>query len=280
VKKVVQLSADLPSVCRLGLATRGNTHLETSAVEYAIERGVNYLNWCGKPDGMSRAIAGLGARRKDAVVAVQFQARGAEKAKREFDWLLNQLATDYIDIATLYYVEAEDEWREIIAPGGAWKALAERKRAGALRMIGLTSHQRKLAAAWAALRAPGHEAGRYLDMLMIRYNAAHRGAEEDVFPLTAKLGTPVVTFTGLRWRALPRSTPEDPPGFSPPSAAEFYRFCLSNPAVSVALTAPDNRAELEESLTLLDDWRALTAQEDKALRDHGDRVRQNAGEFW
>jgi hypothetical protein len=50
--------------------------------------------------------------------------------------------------------------------------------------------------------------------------------------------------------------------------------------VSVALTAPDNRAELEENLTLLDDWRALTAQEDKALRDHGDRVRTHAGEFW
>jgi predicted aldo/keto reductase-like oxidoreductase len=280
VKKAVQLSAGLPSVCRLGLATRGNTHLETSAVEYAIERGVNYLNWCGKPDGMSRVIAGLGARRKDVVAAVQFQARGAEKAKREFDWLLDQLSTDYIDIATLYYVEAEDEWRQIVAPGGAWEALAERKQAGTLRMIGLTSHQRKLAAAWGALRAPGHEAGRYLDMLMIRYNAAHRGAEEDVFPLTAKLGTPVVTFTGLRWRALPRSTPDDPAGFSPPSAAQFYRFCLSNPAVSVALTAPDNRAELEENLTLLDDWRALTAQEDEALRNHGDRVRKHAGEFW
>ena len=280
MKKVVQLSADLPSVCRLGLATRGNTHLETNAVEYVIERGLNYLNWCGTPDGMSRAIAGLGARRKDVVVAVQFQARGAEKAKREFDWLLNQLATDYIDIATLYYVEAEEEWQEIVAPGGAWEVLVERKQAGALRMIGLTSHQGKLAAQWAALRAPGPEAGRYLDMLMIRYNAAHRGAEDDVFPLTAKLGTPVVTFTGLRWRALPRSTPDDPPGFSPPSAAQFYRFCLSNPAVSVALTAPDNRAELEENLALLDEWRALTGQEDKALRDHGDRVRKHAGEFW
>jgi predicted aldo/keto reductase-like oxidoreductase len=280
VKKTVQLSADLPSVCRLGLATRGNTHLETSAVEYAIERGVNYLNWCGKPDGMSRAIAGLGARRKDVLVAVQFQARGAEKAKREFDWLLEQLSTDYIDIATLYYVEAEEEWREIVAPGGAWEVLAERKRTGALRMIGLTSHQRKLAAAWAVLCATRHEAGRYLDMLMIRYNAAHRGAEEDVFPVTAKLGTPVVTFTGLRWSALPRSTPDDPPGFSPPPAAEFYRFCLSNPAVSVALSAPDKRAELEENLTLLDDWSALTAQEAKALRDHGDRVRKHAGEFW
>ena len=39
-------------------------------------------------------------------------------------------------------------------------------------------------------------------MLMIRYNAAHRGAESDVFPVTDALGTPVVTFTGLRWKDL------------------------------------------------------------------------------
>jgi predicted aldo/keto reductase-like oxidoreductase len=283
VRKTSHLGANLPDVCRLGLASRGNTHLTAAGVEYAIERGLNYLNWCGKPDGMSEAIAQLGAQRKNVVVAVQFQARTAEKAKREVARLLKELRTDYLDIATLYYVESEAEWQEIITEGGAWQALADAKQAGTLRMIGLTSHQRELAAGWAEqpmIGRSGAPTQRYLDMLMIRYNAAHRGAEEDVFPVIAKLGTPVVTFTGLRWRALPRSTPDDPPGFSPPSAAQFYRFCLSNPAVSVALTAPDNRAELEENLTLLDSWRALTPQEDKALRDHGDHVRKHAGEFW
>jgi len=40
-------------VCRLGLATRGNTHLASQDVAHAIDRGINYLNWCGHPDGMS-----------------------------------------------------------------------------------------------------------------------------------------------------------------------------------------------------------------------------------
>ena len=292
MRKTSHLGAGLPEVCRLGLATRGNTHLTASDVEHAIERGLNYLNWCGKPDGMSEVIARLGARRKNVVIAVQFQARTAEKSKREFARLLKELRTDYLDIATLYYVESEDEWREIISEGGARDALAREKEAGTLRMIGLTSHQRELAAGWAEQPIAGQsgsiimpQAGssqtqRYLDMLMIRYNAAHRSAERDVFPVAQRLRTPVVTFTGLRWRALLQSTPDDPPGFSPPSAADCYRFCLSNPAVSVALTAPDNRADLEANLALLTDWRPLDAASRDAIRDHGDRVRQHAGKFW
>ena len=42
------------------------------------------------------------------------------------------------------------------------------------------------------------------------YNAAHRGAETDVFPVTAALGMPVVAYTALRWGALMRPTREDP----------------------------------------------------------------------
>jgi aryl-alcohol dehydrogenase-like predicted oxidoreductase len=116
-------------------------------------------------------------------------------------------------------------------------------------------------------------------MLMIRYNAAHRGAEKDVFPATDRLKIPVVTFTALRWGALLEPTPEDPPGFHPPSALDCYRFVLSNPSVAVALTAPGDREELQENLTLLSDWRGMTPDEEGAMRAHGDRVYRNAGAF-
>jgi aryl-alcohol dehydrogenase-like predicted oxidoreductase len=248
------------------------------------------------------------------VVAVQFQARTARAAEREFSRILKQLGTDWLDIATLYYVESEEEWRQIIAPGGVWDVLAKFQSDGALRMIGLTSHHRRLAAGWALQPAgeadgwpkvdsagggpPGAterrlngrdapagpeaaEAGRYrLDMLMIRYNAAHRGAEQDIFPTTVGRSMPVVTYTGLRWRALLAPTPDDPPGFRPPSAADCYRFCLAHPAVSVALMAPGNRSQLEENLRLLEDWRAPEPVESEAMIAHGDRVHRHASEFW
>ncbi len=279
MRETTLLKDGLPAVCRLGLATRGNTHLRPEDVEHAIDRGVNYLNWCGKPDGLSKTIAGLGLRRKDVVVAAQFKASGAVEAAKEFDWILKQLRSDYLDIATLYYVESESEWEDTIAPQGAWQTLARLKQEGALRMIGLTSHQRKPAAGWAQAVDPQTGENR-LDLLMIRYNAAHRGAEDDVFPVTGKLRMPVVTFTGLRWKDLLGATADDPPGFTPPTAPDCYRFCLANESVAVALMAPGNRPELEQDLALLDDWAPPDRAATESIRAHGDRVRKNAREFW
>jgi predicted aldo/keto reductase-like oxidoreductase len=272
MERTVSLGTGLPDVCRLGLATRGNTHLKVEDVEWAVERGINYLNWCGHPDGLSCAIARMGGARKRLVVAAQFEARSARDAEREFASVLDQLRTDYMDVLTLYYVESESEWEEIIAPDGAWHYLVEQKRRGRLKLIGLTSHQRLLTAGW----VQSHK----LDLLMIRYNAAHRGAERDIFPVAQKERIPVVTFTGLRWKALLAHTPEDPAGFVPPSAVEFYRFCLANAAVAVALAAPGNRSELEENLALLDDWRGPDALAIENVSAHGERVRKRAGAFW
>ncbi len=273
MQRTVSLAPGMPEVCRLGLATRGNTHLKAEDVEHAIERGVNYLNWCGHADGLSRAVARLGQeRRSRIVVAAQFEARSARDAEREFASMLGELKTSYIDVLTLYYVESQNEWDEITAPGGAWEYLAEQKRQGRLKLIGLTSHQRPLAARWA-------QTGK-LDLLMIRYNAAHRGAERDVFPVAHERRIPIVTFTGLRWKALLAGTPEDPHGFTPPSAFECYRFCLTNPGVAVTLMAPGNRSELDQDLELMDGWHAQEDAARESLVAHGERVRRTTGEFW
>jgi aryl-alcohol dehydrogenase-like predicted oxidoreductase len=118
-----------------------------------------------------------------------------------------------------------------------------------------------------------------LDLLMLRYNAAHRGAETEVLPAATALGLPVVAYTCLRWGALLRGTPADPPGLVVPRAPAWYRFALQHPAVTVALMAPADRAELEEDLTVLEASGPLGAAEYEALAAHGRRVRQHAGRF-
>jgi predicted aldo/keto reductase-like oxidoreductase len=193
---------------------------------------------------MSRAVAGLGPRRRHVVVSVQFEARTAAEAEEELPRILRELHTDYVDVLTFYYVEAPEEWQQIIGPGGALGYCAAARQAGRVRMLGLTSHQRRLAADTAR--------SGLLDMLMIRYNAAHRGPETDVFPTTDSLRLPVVTYTSLRWGALLQPTRDDPPDFAPVPAPAWYRFVLQSPSVTVALMAPESRAELEEDLNVLD----------------------------
>ena len=262
---------------RLGVATRGNTTLAVDDVHYAIERGVRYFNWCGRPDGLSRAVAEIGARRPELVLATQLKARSADAAERELDRILAETRSERLGVGTFYYVESEQEWREIVKPGGAWDAFARRRKQGQLALLGITTHQRSLAASWAAELAP--DGSPRLDLLMVRYNAAHVGAERDVFPVASLLGVPVVTFTALRWRDLLEPTPADPPGFRPPTAAECYRFCLGHPGVSVVLAAPNGRVELEEDLASLDSVAILEESRERAIREHGQRVRAYRREF-
>ncbi|HYT95548.1 MAG TPA: aldo/keto reductase [Gemmataceae bacterium] len=261
----------LGPVCRLGLATRGSGNLDTADVWHALERGVNFLNWCGHLDALSRTVAELGPRRREVVVCVQFEARTADDAKRELEQILLELGTDYVDVLTFYYVEEVAEWRQIIGPGGALEACRAAREAGQVRLLGLTSHQRPLAAETAR--------SGLLDMLMIRYNAAHRGAEKEVFPVTAALGMPVVTYTALRWGALLRPTPDDPPSFGVPHAPAWYRFVLQDPAATVVLMAPESRAELQEDLAVLEAASPLSEEEYQRLAAHGQRVRRSAGSF-
>ncbi len=43
-----------------------------------------------------------------------------------------------------------------------------------------------------------------LDLLMIRYNAKHTGAEEGIFPHLQKRNPAIVSYTALAWRQLIR----------------------------------------------------------------------------
>ncbi len=265
-------------VCRLGLASRGDrAGLAPDDVLHAIDRGVNFLNWPGEADGprgadaFSDTIAALGPRRESIVVCVQFGARTAADAAKELRSILALLGTEYIDALTFYYVERSAEWRTLTAPGGALSYCQAAKRDGIIRSLGVTSHQRALAAEMARTGL--------LDALMIRYNAAHRGAEREVFPVTDAIGMPVIAYTGLRWGALLQPTPDDPPEFHIPRAPDWYRFVLQSASVAVALAAPSNRAELEVDLELLQASGPLGAADYAALAEHGERVRRHAGQF-
>jgi aryl-alcohol dehydrogenase-like predicted oxidoreductase len=264
-------------VCRLGLASYGGSAITPEDVLYSLGRGVNFLNWAGLAEGPSggdaftAAVASLGPARSSVVVCAQFGARGAANAAEELRSALAALGTDYIDVLTLYYVERPEEWEEVTSPAGALPYLQDARRDGVVRRLGVTSHQRKLAARMAA--------SGLLDLVMVRYNAAHRGAERDVFPVTQSPGLPVIAYTALRWGALLRPTPEDPAGFVVPRAPDWYRFVLQQPAVAVTLAAPRTRAELDEDLQVLGAAGPLGDEEYAALAAHGERVRRNAGSF-
>jgi aryl-alcohol dehydrogenase-like predicted oxidoreductase len=108
-----------------------------------------------------------------------------------------------------------------------------------------------------------------VDVLMHRFNMAHRKAAREVFPVAAKARTPIVAFTATRWGTLlkPYADWSGPP----PTAADCYRYCLAQPSVHVVLTAPRSLDDLEQNLDALK-LPPMTEQERRQWQRFGDLV--------
>lgn len=216
----------------LGLA--GSFGVPAEVVERAFhEHGINYFFVTPRCrpmiEGLRRLIA---AGHRDALVLAGGSnlptGGGVERAQAR---LARLLGTDVIDVFHLFWVQAG--W---YAGGKTWPAMRRLKAAGRVRALALSCHDRPLAA----------RLGRELeaDLLMIRYNAAHRGAEREVFAAFDPASRPAFcAYTATRWRKLLEPLPQHPPM----TAGECYRFALSNPVVDVVLCGARDGAELDHA---------------------------------
>ncbi|MBI4612049.1 MAG: aldo/keto reductase [Planctomycetes bacterium] len=144
------------------------------------------------------------------------------------------LGVDSIDVWLLGWVRARWHVR-----GGTWRAMRRLKEEGKVRALGFSCHDRILAAELARELA--------VDVLMIRYNAAHRGAEREIFESLGPGCPPVISYTATRWGMLLVPLPEH--GFpNALTAPECYRFVLAHPGVGVALCAARSYQEIRDDV--------------------------------
>ena len=226
---------------RLGVSA--SYGVPAAALEEAFERGCNYFNWgifmywqSGKMREAIRQIVKKGKRDKLILAIVSFPHQ-LFLTERYFIKALKNTGTDYADILLL---------------GGFLKHPSAKIIEGALRMkekglchhIGLTSHNRKL---FAELRKEN-----IFDVFHVLYNAAYREVEIETFPFLQGDNRPgIVTFTATCWGQLLKAN-NFSPGELLPTAADCYRFVLSNPMVDICLTAPKNIEQMRQNLVVLD----------------------------
>jgi aryl-alcohol dehydrogenase-like predicted oxidoreductase len=260
------LGAGGPSVFRLGLSASYRPGERT--VRRALDEGVNYLFCYAVDTHMNRVVRGFTADQREKVCI----ATGGYNwiawhppLRKSLEKALRRLKTDYIDVFHYLGVLNARQFGPRVRD-----ELAELRRDGRVKAVAISCHDRKLAG---ELAASGE-----LDVVMIRYNAAHPGAERDVFPFVSARGTGVVSYTATRWTYLlrrPKGWPETEPIAT---AGQCYRFVLSNPHVHVVLTAPHSERELLDNLReaargpLPDDEMAF-------MRRFGAHVHERAGWF-
>lgn len=223
------------SVSRLGVGS--SFGVSERACKLAFDAGVNYFFWGSvRTPSMGAAIRDISKTHRDELVVVlECYARWPWMIRKSVEQGLRQLGVDHVDVLLL-------GWHESLPSDGTLDAVDRLKEQGQFRSLGISSHQRPLFQEFVRDE-------RY-DVCHIRYNAAHPGAEQDIFPHLDDSPPGIASFTNTRWGDLLKAE-NMPEGLSPPSAPDCYRFALSNPNVQVALCGPSSDREMQESLDVL-----------------------------
>ena len=229
-------------------------------LELAFDHGINYFYWGSiRRPGFASGLRGLARRaREKMVIAVQSYARWPAALMRgSVETALLRLRVDYADVLVLGLHNSRP-------PQGILDTALELREKGRVRYLMMSGHQRRF--------FPEMAREDLLDLFMVRYNAAHRGAETDVFPAlpegAARPG--ICAYTATRWGHLldPRRTPGNEPV---PRASHCYRFCLTNPAVDMTLCGPANAEQVREACDALESG-PLDEDELAWMRRVGDHV--------
>jgi aryl-alcohol dehydrogenase-like predicted oxidoreductase len=228
------------SVSRIGLAS-GYGGVPAIAVEKAFhEYGINY-HFMSNPRNkiMETGLKNLASKnREKLVIAIQSYDHSGLFISRSVDGALKDLGIDYADILIL-------GWHNSIPWNYTISECEKLKKSGKIRFLGMSGHNRTTFGKLA------QDPNSPIDVFMTRYNAVHPGAEQDIFPYIKSDSRPgITTYTATAWRKLlkPGNMPQ---GESPVSAADCYRFVLSNPSVDVCLMALSSEKEMDENLSAL-----------------------------
>ncbi|HEC42832.1 MAG TPA: aldo/keto reductase [Bacteroides sp.] len=247
-------------VGRMGIASSYGAPAE--AYEEAFEKGCNYFTagsfMRGRRAGIVKAIHNIvkKGKREELVVAMAEYTHNRFMGQPNFLRGLKKLGLEYVDVLFLGYYSRKPRAGLI-----SWASTLKEK--GLVRHIGISSHNRSL---FPVLAEEG-----IIDVFHVRYNAANRGAESDVFPQLPMENKPgIVSFTATRWGQL-LNKKKMPPGEEPLSASDCYRFVLSNPSVDLCLTGTRNHDMMRENLKTLE-LGPLTEEEMKRIRLIGDYV--------
>lgn len=246
-------------VARIGISSSFGA--KSDVFRAALDRGCNYFNWGTFIKGRNsafkefvREITSQG-RRQELVIGLLSYSHLVSLGDRFLKSALAQMGTDYIDGLILGYYSKRPPQRIL-----DWAL--EVKQRGLVKAIGLTTHNRSVVV---PLMAEG-----IIDYFHIRYNAVHRGAEQDIF---AHLGDPrpgIVSFTATSWgqllkqKKMPAATPV-------PTAGDCYRFVLARDEVDVCMMGVKDLQMFEANMNVIDQG-PMTTEELERMRIIGDHI--------
>jgi aryl-alcohol dehydrogenase-like predicted oxidoreductase/HEAT repeat protein len=243
------------------LAISGVNDLPPAALRQAHEAGVDLFFWEPHHVALTRFLRESPRRRHELAIATGTYHASPAAITADVDTALRRLRTDHLDIFLLFWVRSRARLSD-----DARACLERLKAAGKIRAAGFSTHHRDIACEAIATQP--------WDVIMTRHSTAHPGAEDAFLPQAAAAEVGVLTFSALCYGRLLEPSPDHPA----PSAADCYRYSLSQPGVTACISAPQRYRELIENLTVLD-APVLAPAALAELRAHGRQVHARSRDF-
>ena len=237
-----------------------------AVVHRAIDLGVNYIDTAYGYKDSERKIGPVLAERRDEVyIATKTIQRGYDEASREIDESFKRLQTDHIDCLQIHDLHSEADLKTIMASDGALKAIEQRKDAGLISYVGVTSHVDPDALAMALRAYP-------FDTLLTSLGAVHEAVRpfyDTLIPLANELGVGVIAMKVFAY------------GFLKHRTADALRFTLGMDGVATSIVGVDNMEQLEANVAAAKAFTPLSDDERAdLLRDAAETYERRKDDAW
>jgi hypothetical protein len=248
-----------------GTAPLGKEQVSRAAavrcLNHAIDLGITYLDT--SPDYGSEPHLGevVRSRREELFLATKVNHRTKVGVLRELAESLGRLQTDHVDLIQIHAVNAWADLEQALAPDGAIAGLAQARREGMTRYIGITGHARPEILALALARYP------FDTVLSALGIADHLVSAPDAFllPIAAERNTGVIAMKVFGHGAIT-------------NRAAALRYTLSLPGVAVAIIGMDSPDQIDEVASLAASFTPMGDQEIQQLVKEVRPVVQRDGE--
>ena len=245
-----------------------------AVIDRCEEHGINILDcWMPEPNVRTNIGAAIAGRRERWIIQGHLgstwqngqyvRTREMGPVKKTFDDLLARLRTDYIDLGMIHFVDEVQEYRRIME-GEFLQYALERKRAGTIRHIGMSTHNPavgKLAAQSGVIEMllfsvnPAFDllpANEVLDDYFVQetYDGALHGidpARAELYSLCEQNGVGITVMKGYAGGRL-FSEKTSPFGVAL-TPVQCIHYALTRPAVASIMVGCDTVAHVDEAVS-------------------------------
>ncbi len=241
-----------------GFAKPHSTQRVADCVNAAIDLGINAIDTAPAYDIAEEGVGlALGKRRKEVFLSTKVLADSVDKAEKILANSLKLLKTDYLDL--VYFHQVGDRKVEVAQqPEGVFTWLVKQKKAGKIRFVGISGHNR-----------PGKFA-RFLesgecDVLLTVVNFVDRHTykfEESVLPIAVKHHVGVVAmkvFGGAKNGKYP--DPASGPHLDTQYLELAVRYALGVPGVSTLNLGCASVEQVKQDVAMVARYQPLSQDE-------------------